>query len=527
MAFAKMATLVAMRAERPVASSPEPSLSAQRKVPPIEGSDNMPTIVVIDDDPLVSLIVEKAADGFGVQVVAAGTARAGLDDARRLCPQVVVLDNYLPDAQGIDVLRQLREIDADAPVLFITARGTGATAIEAMKLRAFDYLPKPIDLAKLRQQLERALELRRLLAAPEAKAPELAARAGGPEALVGECPRMQLVFKAIGKVALQDSPVLIRGEHGTGKETVARTIHQNSLYVQGPLQKVHCPAFDEERIEVHLFGREGTDPAATVQGCFELAASGTLLLQEVGALSLPAQSRLLQVLREGRFDRPGRSVSIPVTCRLIATSSQDLEALVRAGRMRPDVYYLLSSFTICLPPLRQRHGDLPLLIEQLLAQRLRESSSSAPRPRVSEAALNVLSRHTWPGNIDELQSVLDRSLVEAKGNVILSEYMIEALNREPLLEQGAPGDRAHAVTDWEAFADLRIEAGAENLYSEAINETDRKLLARVLGHTGGNQAHAARILGITRASLRKKLRSLGLSLPPTTGDTERFGKGET
>jgi two-component system nitrogen regulation response regulator GlnG len=195
--------------------------------------------------------------------------------------------------------------------------------------------------------------------------------------------------------------------------------------------------------------------------------------------------------------------------------------------MRPDVYYLLSSFTICLPPLRQRHGDLPLLIEQLLGQRLRESSGSGPRPRISEAALHVLSRHTWPGNIDELQSVLDRSLVEAKGNVILSESMIEALNREPLLEQGAPGDRAHAVTDWDAFADLRIEAGAEDLYSEAINETDRKLLARVLGHTGGNQAHAARILGITRASLRKKLRSLGLSLPPTAGDVERFGKGET
>jgi DNA-binding NtrC family response regulator len=259
---------------------------------------------------------------------------------------------------------------------------------------------------------------------------------------------------------------------------------------------------------------------------FELAASGTLVLQEVGALPLPAQSRLLQVLRERKFDRPGRSVSIPVTGRLVATSSQDLEALVRSGRMRPDVYYLLSSFTICLPPLRQRHGDLPLLIEQLLAQRIRETGGSGPRPRVSEAALHILSRHTWPGNIDELQSVLDRSLVEAKGNVILSDSMIEALNREPLLEQGAPGDRVHATTDWEAFSDLRIEAGTEDLYAEAINETDRKLLTRVLSHTGGNQAHAARILGITRASLRKKLRGLGLGAAPAADESERSSKGE-
>jgi DNA-binding NtrC family response regulator len=427
---------------------------------------------------------------------------------------------------GIDVLRQLREIDANSLVLFVTARGTGATAIEAMKLRAFDYLPKPIDLPKLRQQLERALELRRLLGAPADDAPELVAQLGAAEALVGECPRMQGVFKAIGKVALQDSPVLIRGEHGTGKETVARTIHLNSLHAAGPLQKIHCPAFDDERIETQLFGREASDAGATLPGLFELAASGTLVLQEVGALPLPAQSRLLQVLRERKFDRPGRSVSIPVTGRLVATSSQDLEALVRSGRMRPDVYYLLSSFTICLPPLRQRHGDLPLLIEQLLAQRIRETGGSGLRPRVSEAALHILSRHTWPGNIDELQSVLDRSLVEAKGNVILSDSMIEALNREPLLEQGAPGDRVHATTDWEAFSDLRIEAGTEDLYAEAINETDRKLLTRVLSHTGGNQAHAARILGITRASLRKKLRGLGLGAAPAADESERSSKGE-
>jgi two-component system nitrogen regulation response regulator GlnG len=494
-----------------------------RKAPSIEGSDYEPTIVVIDDDPMAPLIVEKTADQLGAKVAAAGCARSGLELARRLRPQVVVLDNYLPDALGIDVLRQLREIDPNALVLFITARGTGATAIEAMKLRAFDYLPKPIDPTKLRVQLERALELRRLMTAPAEDAPELAARFSGADALVGECPRMQAVFKSIGKVALQDSPVLIRGEHGTGKETVARTIHNNSDYHGGPIHKVHCPAFDDERIETQLFGREGATPSESIPGGFELADSGTLVLQEVGALPLPAQSRLLQVLRERRFDRPGRSVSIPVTCRLIATSSQDLEALVRAGRMRPDVYYLLSSFTIFLPPLRQRHGDLPLLIEQLLAQRMHESGRSGPRPRISDGAMHVLSRHTWPGNIDELQSVLDRSLVEAKGNVILSDYLSEALNREPLLEQGAGGDRAHVLTDWEAFADLRIEAGCEDLYAEAINETDRKLLSRVLGHTGGNQAHAARILGITRASLRKKLRALGPA-GLAGADAERFGK---
>jgi DNA-binding NtrC family response regulator len=261
-----------------------PTGAGKVEVRAISPSEEILTVVVIDDDPMVAVTVEGAAEQMGVRIVSAKTAAEGVDFVRKLRPQVVVLDNYLPDALGIDVLRELREIDADMPVLFITARGTGSTAIEAMKLRAFDYLPKPIDLPKLRLQLERALELRRLLAEPAAEAIELAARLGSPETLVGECPRMQAVFKAIGKVALQDSPVLIRGEHGTGKETVARTIHQNSSHASGPLQKIHCPAFDNEHIETYLFGREDTDPGATLKGCIEMAGCGTLLLQEVGAL---------------------------------------------------------------------------------------------------------------------------------------------------------------------------------------------------------------------------------------------------
>lgn len=471
-------------------------------------------ILVIDDDPLVMVVVRRALEGMPHRLFSAPDGASGVNEVESVRPDVVILDNVLPDGLGLDWLGRIHEIAANTPVLFVTARGSGSAAIEAMKQCAFDYLPKPLDPQKLRATLNRAVSLKRVLERQRslsrltdtAPSPSGGEREG-PVSLVGDCPAMQLVFKAIGKVALQDIAVLIRGEHGTGKEAVAREIHSHSGRKDGPLVKLHCRGLDEQRLERELFGEaERSDNPCRI----ELAAGGTLVLQEVGGLSLPLQSKLLRAVRDGYFERAGGfSEPRPVECRIIAITTEDLENKARAGAFRSDLFYALSSFTISMPPVRQRHGDLRLLVENGL-RKLRPVASAfgVSEPQVSDEAMSALGSHLWPGNIDELESVLKRALIEQNGNILLPHDLIEAVAGESAVPSTPRASRY--ATDWGRFAELRIEAGGDTLHSDAIEETERKLFARVLRHTRGNQAQAARILGITRASLRKKLRLYGM-----------------
>ena len=470
-------------------------------------------LLVIDDDASVKLLVERALEGLCRRVVAATTAYAGLQQLEKICPDIIVLDNVLPDSTGIEVLKRIHEFDSSIPVIFITARGTGATAIEAMKFSAFDYLPKPLDFAQLRKQVERAVELNTVLSNTAYNTTDLQDGAQeNPTYLVGETASMQEVFKAIGKSAGLDIPVLVRGENGTGKESVARTIHDYSRFADGPFLKLHCPAFDEARFEAELFGVVDQRGQTAQSGRIQQASEGTLLLEEVGNMPLSMQNKLLRTLRDGVYEPLGSEVSVHVQSRLLFTSNQDLEALVREGRFRADLYYLLSAFVISLPPLRQRRNDLPLLIDHLLkniSPHTKEEQSKLPK--ISQEALDRLCQHTWPGNIDELQSVLKRSLIESKGNVILSDTLHDAVSRDPVLDETRMKEHG-GQTDWSMFVDLRVDAGTSELYSEAVAEMERKLLSRVLQHTSGNQAHASKILGITRTSLRKKLRMLSINV---------------
>ncbi|QDU90458.1 Nitrogen assimilation regulatory protein [Pirellulimonas nuda] len=467
---------------------------------------------MIDDDPLVEVQVRRALHGLVPSIEARLSASDGLDLIRNARPDAVILDNILPDRLGIDTLAEIHRIDPRVPVIFVTARGSGSTAIEAMRLSAFDYLPKPIDPATLRCQVQRALELRRLLdAPPQQPANGSPAADADAESLVGDSPAMQHVFKAIGRIAMQDVPVLIRGEAGTGKEAVARAIHRHSGRAGSPFVCLRCSAFQGTDLDTELFG-DGRPESGGVAA----AAGGTLYLEEIAALTLPTQAKLLAI--QQAWSRSGGRE--PTPCRVVASSAVDLEGLVRSGRLRSDLYYAISSFTIQLPPLRQRLTDLPLLIEQLLAQLCEVSPQhAAAPPRVSEEAYRVIARHTWPGNIDELRSVLKRSVVEAKGNVITSDYLKAVLARDPVVADGGPDTGSQNATDWDRFVDFRIDGGTEDLYAEAVAETDRKVLARVLRNTAGNQAHAARLLGITRASLRKKLRTLGISIQQVVEST--------
>lgn len=473
-------------------------------------TDTCCDLLVIDDDLSVKLLVERALDGLCGEIKAAASAQDGLDQLEKNLPDIVILDNILPDSQGIEVLKKIHDLDHSLPVIFITARGTGATAIEAMKHSAFDYLPKPLEFSKLREQVKRAIELKSMLAqsSPKPESPAIPA-IGAPTYLVGESPGMQEVFKAIGKSSMLEVPIIIRGEHGTGKESVARTIHQHSRYHEGPFIQLHCPAFDEARFEAELFGVVDPEGKLTQAGKIQNARNGVLLLQEIGNLPLSSQSKMLRVLREGAYEAIGSKVTQPLQCRILATSSQDLEALVREGRLRADLYYLLSAFVISIPPLRQRRSDLPLLIDHLLKHMSYKKEGSAPM--ISQQALERLCQHTWPGNIDELHSVLKRSVIESKGNVILSDSLVNSLNRDPVKEDSQSKEQS-GMTDWSLFVDLRVDAGATEIYSEAVAEMERKLLSRLLQHTSGNQAQAAKMLGITRTSLRKKLRQLSINV---------------
>ncbi|TWT97572.1 Nitrogen regulation protein NR(I) [Botrimarina colliarenosi] len=482
-----------------------------------------PVVLVIDDDPLVSVVVRRALEGLRHRLFTAGDGATGIAAVTERRPDVVILDNVLPDGLGLGALSEIHLLAPNVPILFVTARGTGGAAIEAMKLCAFDYLPKPLDPPKLRLQIERALALRTVtlerakVAAGVEKAiwPPLPGPAipSQPAGLIGDCSAMQTVFKSIGKVARQEIAVLISGEHGTGKESVAREIHAHSHRAMGPFVKVHCRGMSERRLDEELFGRVET-PDDSGGGRAAEAASGTLVLQEIGAASLGLQAKLLSAVRDGYYES-GDGHRRPFSCRLIAITTEDLEIKARAGEFRSDFYYTLSSFVIALPPVRQRHGDLRLLVE-CSVKKLQPIAAAfgVKDPHVSDEAMQALASHLWPGNIDELESVLKRALIEQKGNILLPNELLQAVSGQSAVPTAERPGASRYVTDWASFVDMRVEAGSDTLYADAIAETERNLFMRILRYTRGNQAQAARSLGITRASLRKKLRLHGMTAKP-------------
>jgi two-component system nitrogen regulation response regulator GlnG len=483
----------------------------------------MPTLLVVDDEPSILLAFRRAFRDPPLEVLTAETGAEGLARARERRPDVIVLDVQLPDQTGLEVLRKLRELDARSLVIFITGKSTTDTAIEAMKLGAFEYLLKPLELSQLRQVIERALGISRLMHVPAVLA-ETEPVDDRADAIVGRCPAMQEVYKAIGRVAGQDVTVLITGESGTGKELVARAVYQHSRRAAGPFLAINCAALPEHLLESELFGHEkGAFTGADRQrvGKFEQCAGGTLFLDEVADLAPAAQGKLLRVLQEQAFERVGGSETIRTDVRLLAATNQDLEGLVAQGRFRQDLFYRLSVFTIHLPPLRERGDDLPLLVQHYVRRFSGEFGQEVPR--VPPETLEILRRYSWPGNVRELQSVLKQALLHTTGGILAPDFLPAHLSHEsregdeagPAVWGGGPEVRAAAFPSLPEFIDEQLRMGTENLYEDTLRRMERLLLTRVLQHTQGNQVQAARILGITRGSLRTKLRELGITIART------------
>jgi two-component system nitrogen regulation response regulator GlnG len=477
----------------------------------------MSRILVIDDDRSVRHLIAKAFDDTDVEVMPAASAEEGLRLLGEVQPDVVLLDILLPESSGLELFEQIRALDNKLPVIFITSLSSSETAIKAMTLGAFDYLVKPLDLARIRDLVRQALEIRRLMSIP-VELPGARSKTNGElgrsrsDTLVGNSPQMQEVYKAIGRVAPQDVTVLIRGESGTGKELVARALYQHSPRVKGQFLAVNCAAIPDALLESELFGHEkGSFTGADQRriGKFEQCSGGTLFLDEIGDMSPLVQSKVLRVLQSQQFERVGGNHTITTDVRVIAATNRDLEKMVEEGTFRSDLYYRLSGFTIQLAPLRERREDLLPLLENYLALFSKELNKDVHG--ISPEAMDVLLGYAWPGNVRELQNVLKQTLLRSAGHVIIPEFVPERV-RVPDVDVPGATHSESSGTDLRRFVDERLQAGSNDLYSEALEFMDRYVVTRVLRVCDGNQSKAARMLGITRGCLRSKVRALKVSI---------------
>ncbi len=440
------------------------------------------TILVVDDDSaMLDACVESLA-GRGYEVATAASGSAAVEILGRRVFDLVVADVRMPTPGGLEILAWLRTEAPGLPVIVITGYATVEMAVEAMKTGAADFLAKPFTPDALRLAVERCLRAHRLAVENEILKGEVATR-GGHRAFVGSSEPIQRIRDLVARVGPTDSTVLVTGESGTGKEVVARWVWENSLRRERPFVVVDCGALVGTLFESELFGHmkgSFTSATSTKHGRLELASSGTVFFDEIGNVSTDIQAKLLRVIQEREITRVGSTRVIPVDVRIIAATSRNLLDEIRAGRFREDLFYRLCVVPIIIPPLRQRAADIPLLAAHFL-----ELSNRKCHKRVrgfSAAALAALAEHSWPGNVRELENIVERAVVLADGDVIEARDLL-LLGVAGAFEPPTPGA------------------------SRGLREVEREHVRRVLRACGGNRSAAARVLGIDRKTLWRKMRS--------------------
>lgn len=476
------------------------------------GADKSKVLVIDDEVNLRESLAELIA-GEGFSVIQAGDGAEALELLRNgpVKPDVIFLDIRMPKIDGLAVLRYIHEEKLTAaPVIVVSAFGDSSKMIEAMRLGAYDYITKPLDVDEIITTLQRAAQQRLLNQAAEAK--RLRQRSDHTSEAVpffssfemlGSSHLMRDVFKQIGKVAATDATVLIAGESGTGKELVAKAVHNHSVRSRMPFVAVNCGALPENLIEAELFGHERgafTGAERQKKGRFELAQSGTLFLDEIGELTPAAQVKLLRALQERRFERVGGTETVSVDVRVIAATNQDLKNAVAEKCFREDLYYRLSVIEIHLPPLRARLGDVPQLAEYFLERTISRHRLSAKV--LSDEAIRSLLSYDYPGNVRELENMIERAAINAGSS------------REVLLPSDFFGAGARALTQ---EADVN-QPFLELPFKEAVASLERELIRRALEASGGNRAEAARRLGINRRLLYSKLEEHGIGSERLTDD---------
>ncbi len=443
-------------------------------------------ILVVDDEPAQRELVCGFLKKQGYEVVSASSGEQALELFRRQPTELILTDQRMPNLSGLDLLKAARAINPETSVILMTAYGNIDTAVEAMKAGAADYLTKPLHLEELLQKIRRIAEQQRLFTEIRELREELKQR-HRIDGIIGESGRMLEVISLVQRVAPSEATVLIRGESGTGKELIAKAIHYASPRAARPLVRVNCAALPENLLESELFGHEKgsfTGAVAARKGRFELADGGTLFLDEIGDLPLHLQAKLLRVLQEREFERVGSSHPVRVDVRILSATHQDLEALVKAGRFRDDLYYRLNVVAVMLPPLRERRQDIAALIEHFL--RLFAEKNGKTIDGFTNEARQALLRYDYPGNVRELENLIERAVVLNRGGVI------------------GRGDLPLMLDETEEQPDRQSHLSA------AVEGLERRMIKDALARAGGIQTRAAEHLGITERALRYKLKKYGL-----------------
>jgi two-component system nitrogen regulation response regulator GlnG len=470
------------------------------------------TILVADDDRTIRTVLAQALTRAGCRVRATGTATTLWRWVEEGEGDVVVTDVMMPDGDALDLLPAIKKRRPELPVIVMSAQNTVMTAIRAAEVGAYEYLPKPFDLKEVLGQVAKALNQRARKAPPPEEDPPHADNLP----LIGRSPAMQEVYRILARLMNTDLGVMITGESGTGKELVARALHNYGLRKAGPFVAINMAAIPRDLIESELFGHEkgaftGADRA--MAGKFEQAKGGTLFLDEVGDMPLDAQTRLLRVLQEGEYTRVGGREVQTADVRIVAATHQDLRSLINEGRFREDLFYRLNVVPIRLPPLRERLEDVSDLARAFLRK---AEAEGLPRKTISKEALDILKKQEWSGNVRELENLMRRLCVLCPDDVISGAVVGQEIAARPssaASPQGAQPQRlAQAVeAHLRRYFDLHGDSlPPEGLYDRIVKEVELPLIALSLAATRGNQVRTAELLGITRNTLRKKIKDLDI-----------------
>jgi nitrogen regulation protein NR(I) len=466
----------------------------------------MSKLLLIDDETDVQYSFRRIFEASEMEITTASSGEEGLVLIPKLKPDLVLMDIRMGGITGLETLRRIRQMDAKLLVILMTAYGTTQTTIEAMKLGAYDYLLKPFDVPKLKEIVANALKAARDMKQVVSYQPLLESE-DYELGFVGGSETMQQVFKLIGQVAASSATALITGESGTGKELVARAIYHHSERSQQPFLAVNCAAIPEQLLESELFGHErGSFTGATMQriGKFEQCNKGTIFLDEIGDMTPPTQTKILRVLQSGTFERVGGNQAIQVDVRVIAATNKPLEQAVAARQFREDLFYRLNVVRIHIPPLRERREDVPLLVNYFL-KKIAHDQGREPKS-IASSAIKALEKYHWPGNVRELENVIRRAHVVAKSGAILPGDLPGQLTGQG--GAGAPvssGLPDGAAADAAGLARQLFHLAKRDPKLKVLPAVERELVIEALKDTDNNQVQAAKLLGITRATLRKRI----------------------
>ncbi|RJQ28704.1 MAG: sigma-54-dependent Fis family transcriptional regulator [Peptococcaceae bacterium] len=453
----------------------------------------MPNLILVaDDEEGVRQALRDVLEDSGYKVELAANGTQALEKIKELDPRAVLLDIRMPDLDGMRVLEIVRETGAKVPIILITAYGSTETTIKAMKLGAFDYITKPFNLDELLAAVKKAVNMQELVSRITSIQDDLDEVKLNEGVMIGQSPKMQAIYKSIGRIVDRNITVLIRGESGTGKELVARAIHYNSLRREQPFIKINCASIPENLLESELFGHERgsfTGAVARKPGKFELAHRGTIFLDEIGEISLATQAKLLRVLQEKEFERIGGNETIKVDVRIVAATNKNLEQSIQEGTFREDLFFRLNVLEIWMPPLRERKEDLPPLVDYLIKSSNREFGKNITG--ISREAMEIINQYDWPGNIRELKNICERAVLMSAGPVIMPEDIpFSIISR--LKEKQWPADLSGMS------------------FKEIMADVERQVILKALNEHNWNRSAAAQALKMNRSTLYAKMKELGI-----------------